>query len=488
MMRPSEPKQPALFAYQVNLEHRVPADHPLRRIKQVLDLSFVEPAVRHTYGRTGHPSVPPQLIMRMMFLLFYYNLPSERELMEQIRLRLDFLWFLDLDLDSAVPDHSVLSKARTRWGPEIFERLFTRTVEQCVAAGLVNGQLLHIDSTIVAADAAKDSVASAAPELIEALRQNYQAQERKLTVLAEPPVPDAPPSAAKVNDTRLSTTDPDARLARDKSGVTRLAYKEHRMVDDARGVITAVATTLAIQPDGGQLPVLYAQHQTNTGLKLAAPAVAGDRHYGTADNYRFCLQAGLRPHLGEAVNGVKGRGLFEPERFVYEAAADRFRCPAGNYLVLHQRRPEQQTNTYLIQRPETCAHCPLRAQCTRAKAGRSLQVPTPFGPMEKARREAHGPAARRSRKRRQHVMEGSFAQAANNHGAKRARWRRLWRQQIQSWLIVAVQNLQILLKETPSAREPRAAALAIKTGGATAANCRSGGVTGWWSARRPQNY
>ncbi|MEK7300529.1 MAG: transposase, partial [Nitrospirota bacterium] len=75
----------------------------------------------------------------MMFLLFYDNVASERELMQIIPERLDYLWFLGYGLDDEIPNHSVLSKARRRWGPAVFQRLFLRTVEQCVAAGLVSG-------------------------------------------------------------------------------------------------------------------------------------------------------------------------------------------------------------------------------------------------------------------------------------------------------------------------------------------------------------
>lgn len=75
MMGRLQPKQPSLFAYDVNLELRLPSDHPLRTIKRTLDLEFVDAAVEKTYGRSGNQSIPPQTILRMLFLLFYYNIP-----------------------------------------------------------------------------------------------------------------------------------------------------------------------------------------------------------------------------------------------------------------------------------------------------------------------------------------------------------------------------------------------------------------------------
>jgi transposase len=494
-------KQPALFSYHIDLEQRVPAEHLLRRVDAVLDLSFVASAVRHRYGRSGNVSLDPQVILKMMLLLFLYNVPSERELMEQIRVRLDFLWFLDFDLDTEIPNHSVLSKARARWGEDIFQKLFIRMVQQCVQAGLVSGSLLHIDSTIVKASASKDSVVTSSPEMVSALRQAYQQQRSKLEVLpAEPSestpetvpsqvaeavsesapqpasdaqpqstpesvvpelrvLPSVPPSSRPqdagpkseskklpVNSTHISRTDPQAEWARNKSGVAELNYKEHRMVDDAHGVITAVAATTSNVPDGSQLPGLYEQHASNSGLKPGEVTIAGDQHYGTAPNYVYCAQNGVRAHLGDVSANLEERGKLPLSQFVYEASQDRLRCPAGHYLLFHQQRPEEQAKVYLIEDPKLCAQCPLRKECTTSKRGRSIQRHVQTEVVEAARAQSKSAAAGYSRKRRRHVMEGSFADAFNNHGAKKARWRGLVRQRIQSWLIATVQNLRVLVR------------------------------------------
>jgi transposase len=465
-------RQAALFSYHVDLEPRIGPDHLLRKVAAALDLAFVIPAVERCYGRSGNVSVDPRVIMKMLLLLFLYDVPSERELMEQIRVRLDFLWFLGFDLDADIPDHSVLSKARARWGGAVFEQLFLQTVRQCVAAGLVGGRLLHVDSTMVKANAHRDSVVAGGPELVAALRQAYQQQAAKLQVLPEPgaataaaaPPVVAPraPAGAKlaVNATHISTTDSEAELARSKNGVTELNYKDHRLVDDAQGVITGVVATTANVADGTQLPALYEQHVESTGLQRAEVTVAGDHHYGTASNYLYCAQASIRAHLGQVRANLEERGTLPVSRFVYEPLQDRLRCPQGHYLKFHQERPQEQLKVYLIEDAAACAQCALRPQCTQSKRGRSIRRHVQAEVVEAARREADSPAARYSRKRRQHVMEGSFADAVNNHGAKKARWRGLWRQRIQSWLIAAVQNLRILLHR--QAHGPvRAAAAAL---------------------------
>ena len=151
-------KQTELWVEPINLGKRIAQDHLLRKINKVLDLGFVRREVAGFYGSNGHVSVDPVIIIKLMLLLFLDNVRSERELMRIVPLRLDYLWFLGYGLEDEIPRHSVLSKARKRWGAHVFERLFVRSVEQCVEAGLVDGDKLYIDASLVAANASRNSV------------------------------------------------------------------------------------------------------------------------------------------------------------------------------------------------------------------------------------------------------------------------------------------------------------------------------------------
>ena len=438
-MMGSHDPQEQLFTYQVNLEQRVRTDHPLRRFAAVLDLKWVREEVKECYGRNGNVSVDPVVLVKMMLLLFLDDIASERELMAIIAERLDYLWFLGYRLDDAIPNHSVLSKARARWGAELFEKIFIRTVSQCLAAGLIDGSKLHIDSSLVRADAARDSVATGAPEVIAALRAAYQQQAAKLE--------EEPRSPKAVNATHVSTTDPDATLARGgNSPRSELAYKHHRVVDDAQGVITAVQTTTGDAGDAKALAPLVDQHQQHTNLKVAT--VIGDQHYGSAANYRFCQARGIQSHVGRAGAYLEAKGLLPLSAFHYESEADRYRCPQGHHLSYHNFKKADQLVEYRISDQALCAQCPLQPRCTRSQRGRSVTRPIFAELVETGVAQAQSAAAKKDRRRRKHLMEGSFADAANNHGFKRARWRGLWRQSIQDWLIAAVQNLRILLRST----------------------------------------
>ena len=440
-----------LFNYAVNLEKRVRSNHPLRRVKALVDFSFVREEVAHRYGHNGNESVPPEVIMKMMFLLFFDDIKSERELMEVIAERLDYLWFLDYGLDEKVPDHSVLSKARVRWGKEVFESLFVRTVAQCVQAGLVEGSKLHVDGSLIEANASKDSVIQGPPELIAALKRAYCATESKLEAT------NTAPNYQMVNDRMMSLSDPDASLMRKASGGSRPRYQNHRAIDDRKGVITATLSTPGSIAENKKLLELVDQHERNSGC--AAQTVVADHKYGTSENYVACQERSIKTHLGDGfAKSQRGRErtIFSDEAFLYDAKRDTYRCPAGQVLKPGRVHPIRRTRQYRAS-PTTCAACILRAQCTRSSFGRTVHRHEKQALLNRAREQAHSAAARRDRARRHYLMEGSFADATNNHHFKRARWRRLWRQQIEDYLIAAIQNMRILLThQNPKRRAARA--------------------------------
>jgi transposase len=450
-MMGEQKSEPQLFNYAVNLEKRVRANHPLRQVKAAIDFGFVREEVAHCYGKNGNESVAPEVILKMMFLLFFDDIKSERELMEVIGERLDYLWFLGYGLDEKVPDHSVLSKARARWGQEVFESLFVRTVAQCVDAGLVDGKKLHVDASLVEADAAKESVIKGPPQLIAILKRAYRATESKLEKTS------TPESYQAVNDRMMSQSDPDAACVRQGRGDSRPRYKHHRVIDDQKGVITATETTPGSIAENKKLMELLDQHEKNT--RCQAQIVIADAKYGTTENYVACQERGMTAHMGDALLRARAgreRDIFGDEAFTYDPERDIYLCPAGQTLKPRRMHPIRRTIEYKAP-ARVCSACVLRAQCTRSHHGRTVQRHEKQTALDLARAQAHSLAARRDRKRRHHLMERSSALAANNHHFKRARWRRLWRQQIQDYLIASIQNVRILLANQNPKRSAAAA-------------------------------
>jgi transposase len=457
MMGVNQP-QVELFSYKVNLDKRVRVDHPLRRVAAEIDFTFIRAEVAAFYGHNGHVSTDPAVLLKMMFLLFFDDVASERELMKIIPERLDYLWFLGYGLDDQIPDHSVLSKARARWGKDAFEKFFTRTIAQCVQARLVDGRKLHVDSSLIDADASRDSVLRSSPELIAALKQAYQAQESKLEDAA------TPDCYEPVNDRLMSTTDPDASIVRRRSDPARPRYHHHRAIDDAHGVITAVETTPGSIAENKKLLTLIEQHERNIQTKVET-AVA-DRKYGTVENYLACQERGIRTHMDTFITHRKNEalGIIPESEFKYQAHNDTYLCPAGLEMKARRFNPNRRTMEYYVP-GRACLKCPLRDQCTKSKTGRTLQRHEKQDILDAAKTQAHSSRARRDRKRRMSLVEGSFADAANNHGFKRARWRRLWRQEIQDWLIAGIQNIRTFLKATPKRASGANALIAVDFSG-----------------------
>jgi len=451
-MMGTQNKQTPLFLYQVNLEARIPPDHPLRKVKAAMDFAFVRAEVSDRYGLNGNVSVDPEVILKLMFLLFFEDVASERELLRSLPFRLDWLWFLEMGLEDPIPDHSVLSKARRRWGPAVFERLFVRTIAAGVEAGLVSGSKLHVDGSLVDANAACDSVRQGPPELIAALKRAYLQEEGKLAELEEEAAggDDSKPGGGgryqPVNDRLVSRTDPEAPVVRKGKLMARPRYKHHRAVDDRFGVITAVATTAGDVEENAKLWELVEQSEGHTARKVET--VVGDRQYGTAENFRECGERGVTAHLADLAeaHANKGcrQGIFAESEFVYDAASDTYTCPGGQILKRRRHKKKRRAHEYAVSW-KLCSGCGKREQCTRSKTGRSLKRHEGQELIEAARAQAHSGAAKQDRRRRKYLMEGSFADAANRHGFKRSRWRGLWRQRIQDWIIAACQNLRLLL-------------------------------------------
>lgn len=439
MMGHQPPYQNKFFVTGFNLDKRVREDHILRKIVEKIDFEFIYEEVKETYGTKGNVSVPPPVILKMMLLLILYNIRSERELMLTIPERLDWLWFLGYDLDEEIPNHSVLSKARARWGVKAFRNFFERIVWQCVEAGLVDGKKLFVDASLIDADASNNSVVDT-KGLKKYLNKGYRRLEKRLDDLQ---VPKTTPANARF----ISTTDPDASVTRYSGGKSKLRYKTHRAVDPEHEVITATKVTPGSTDDGDMLEEMIESHEHNTQSKV--DTVVADSKYGKIDNFLRCYDLDKKAHVPSLEQTHKGsgrqKGIFPKEAFIYHPDTDIFICPAGERLRRRHYNKKRKHYEYNAS-AKTCARCELRKKCTRAKDGRSLKRHARQDELDIMLNEANSRSAKRDIKHRQDLSERSFAWS-KRYGYKRARWRRLWRMEIQDFLVAAIQNITVLVKQ-----------------------------------------
>ena len=446
MMGRQSKVQNKLFYTAINLEQRVRKNHILRKVKRQIDFDFIYHEVKDKYGIKGNESVAPPIILKMMLLLTFYNVRSERELMATIPERLDWLWFLDYDWDDDIPNHSVLSKARARWGVVAFKTFFERIVWQCAQAGLVDGGKLFMDSSMVQANASNNSVVNQ-ESLKRYLNKSYQVLESRLEQQTQSCSDDGVLKSGTANQKYISTTDPDASVTRRGKGKSKLKYQIHRGVDSKHEVITATELTPGEVHEAHRMQSLIDTHEKNT--ETVVETAVADSKYGSIENYLACHDRGIKAHfssLEEAQHGTgTKKGIFDKEAFTYNAESDTFTCPAGKTMKRRKFYKKRQHYEY-ITAAGTCNRCQLKSQCTKAKSGRTLKRHIRQDDLDSMLQQARSLESKKDIRTRQHLMERTFAQATR-YGYQRARWRGLWRVQIQEYLTAAIQNIKILIKD-----------------------------------------
>ena len=140
------------------LSDYVPEDNLYRRLKSLIDFSFLYKRTADYYGREGQKSVDPVVFMKLMLVGYLENINSDRRIISVSKLRLDILYFLGYDLDEELPWHSTLSRTRQLYGEDVFTEVFRTVLKQCIDKGMVAGKRQAVDSVYVKANASLDSM------------------------------------------------------------------------------------------------------------------------------------------------------------------------------------------------------------------------------------------------------------------------------------------------------------------------------------------
>src|SRR6202790_5273952 len=157
-MMGQQPRTEPLF-YYFRLEDQIPYDHLLKRLDRSVDFRFVRERLRDAYSSMGRPSIDPEILLRMLLVGYLYGITSERRMVEEVRMHLAYRWFTRLGFEQEIPDHSTFSKnrhGRFRQS-DVFRSVFEEIVRRRLEAGLVEGQNLAVDGTMVVANASRQS-------------------------------------------------------------------------------------------------------------------------------------------------------------------------------------------------------------------------------------------------------------------------------------------------------------------------------------------
>ena len=283
-MRGDDIHQDAMFSY-LSPEARVPKDHPLRPLRQMVNQALRELSrdFAAMYSQEGRPSIPPEKLLRALLLQVLYTIRSERLLMEQLDYNLLFRWFVGLSMDDKVWDHSVFSKNRERLlRSDLAAAFFGRIQEQAAQAGLLSDEHFTVDGTLIEAWA---SLKSFRPK-------------------------DTPPPAGgsgrnpevdfhgerRLNRTHASTTDPEARLFKKGKGKeAKLCFMGHVLMENRHGLIitprlTAATGTAEREAAADMVEAIPGRHRLTVG---------GDKAYDTHEFVQSLRALNAVPHVAQ---------------------------------------------------------------------------------------------------------------------------------------------------------------------------------------------
>lgn len=438
------------------LSQLVPDDHILRRVDRVVDLSWLHEEVRDCYCQNdGRPSIDPESALRLMLAGYLEGIVHDRKLLRRAQTDIAIRWFAGYQLHEDLPHHSSLTRIRQRWGEERFRRIFKRTVGECVRAGLVDGETVHVDATLVRADVSWESLVE--EHVGQVLVENEAAAETDGEDDDRPGRPGRPRTRpVKRKKKKRSKTDPEATLAT-SSHRRRLepSYKQHTAVDDRAGVVTDVAVTTGEDNEGTQLLEQVSRVEDNTGVE--PKVVTADAGYAHPRNYAGLEELGVKAVIPpQRESGVVRR--LPLRRFRYDSRHQVVRCPAGKILRRRGERPTEKGWIYKASGRD-CRLCPLRSRCLPASARRrTVLIVDGYEALLRARRARNlGWDEERKGLYRRHQWwaEGRHGEAKVQHGLARAVRRGRWNVAIQAYLTATVMNLKRLataLADNPGLR------------------------------------
>jgi transposase len=283
-MRGNDSQQSSMFSY-LSPEARVPANHPLRPIRGMVDdaLKALSPAFSRLYSAFGRPSIPPEKLLRALLLQVLYTVRSERILMEELGYNLLYRWFVGLNMDEAVWVPTVFSKNRDRLlEGDIAQKFFEQVLSQARDASILSDEHFCVDGTLIEAWAGQKS---------------FQRKDQPA------PPPDDPGNPTvnfhgekRSNETHESTTDPDARLARKSGGhESKLAYCGNVMIENRNGL---VVDTELLQCNGtAERDAAMLMVERVEGTKRIT--LAADKAYDTKDFVAEMRGMNVTPHVSQ---------------------------------------------------------------------------------------------------------------------------------------------------------------------------------------------
>jgi len=440
MLTPPTPQQHELE--MVTLEELVPQDHLVRKIDKHIDFDFIHDAVSHLYCHdNGRPAVAPVRLFKIMLLGYLFGIPSERKLVKEIEVNVAYRWFLKMGLTERVIDASTLSQNRIRRfnGTDIFETIFVNIVKQAMDKNLVGGFALYTDSTHLKANANKRkavnelraiNTSAYIEQLDQAVNEDRKAAGKK--PLAEQV------SAPKEKNTKVSTTDPQSGFMHRDQKPQGFFYLDHRTVDGRHNIILDTHITPGNVHDSQ--PYIARLDETIARFKLNPSTVGLDAGYFTAPICHELEERNIAGVFGYR-RPVRSKNKIKKKHFTYDEENDHYTCPQGQ--VLRYKTTSRAGYREYHSDTRLCQHCPSLKDCTQSKNHKKVITRHVWQQsVDKANERRLSDWGKKIYRRRCETVERSFADAKQHHGHRYARYRGIWKVQMQSLLAATAQNMK----------------------------------------------
>ncbi|MHB8881308.1 MAG: IS1182 family transposase [Thermodesulfovibrionales bacterium] len=437
--------------YYVRIEDMIPENHLLRLVDKHVSLDFIRKRVHHLYSHTGRPSIDPEILLRMLLIGYLYGITSERRLCEEVKMHIGYRWFVGLNLEDKIPDHSTFSKNRHERFAEgsLFQEIFDEIVNQCITKGLLTGKHLTVDSTYIKANASFKSLEPIvvdinSREYIEAIEKENPVDEKTEPKPWEPGE-DYPHKGKKIsNKTHRSKTDPDARIGRKTFMASTALYHAATYVMDNKSRIIVGADVDQPSKSIDCEKAVEQIRRIKWVYKLKTESLGADKGYAAGEFIAAVLNEGIAPHIPMIdYRSQNERGIYPLTMFTFDQGRKGFICPEGNFLKYWGYHKHSRQNVYRASTKD-CSECSKKKECTRDRA-RSVSMHIHEASMQKARALNKTLAYRLSQRMRKKIEE-LFGEAKELMGFREAKFRGRRHVREQVLMTASAQNIKRLVK------------------------------------------
>lgn len=429
----------------VTLEDLMPQEHFLRDLDRCVDFNFIYDKVEALYSNTCRPSVDPVMLIKMMLIGYLYEIESERRLEQEVRVNIAYRWFLGIELDEPVPDHSTISQLRRRKfsGTTIFQDIFDEIVRKCMEEGLVTGKLLLTDSTHIKANARKDlREIIEVPDTPTEYMQKLDREAFEMGLIKEPVV-----YPEKTKSVTQSITDPDSGLLNRPGKPNAFCYLNHQTSDAENGIITDVFVTPGNANDSTVHTKRLEAQIDKFGLDTEA--VCADAAYDNCETYSAMQKRNIKKYIPKKSKPVFNPAYeegFEVEAFIYDDNNDVYICPANKFLRYSSYSKSKGYKRYLAKFKD-CRSCPYREKCIgKSKHGRRIERHLHEEARQEQFKNVNTPEYHNAMTLRRIWCEGNFSHQKEQHNLRRTFKRGIEKITEQCLLSACALNLKRLVK------------------------------------------